>query len=44
MSTKGTHDLKVAKDVHAKALLSAYYSNCTSLYQEGDKRKKKGQI
>lgn len=44
VSMKGTQDLKVVKDVHAKALLSAYDSNCTSLYQEGGERKKKGQI
>lgn len=26
MSMKGTQDLKVVKDIHAKALLNAYYS------------------
>lgn len=38
---KGKYDLKIVKDIHAKALLSAYYSNCTPLYQEGGKRKRK---
>lgn len=38
---KGTQDLKVVKDIHAKALLNAYYSNCLPLYQEGGKRKRK---
>lgn len=37
---KGKYDLKVIKDIHAKAL-SAYYSNCAPPYQEGGKRKRK---
>lgn len=36
---QGKCDLKAVKDIHAKALLSAY-SNCTPLDQEGGKRKK----
>lgn len=38
---KGKYDLQVVKDIHVKALLSAYYSNCTPFYQEGGKRKRK---
>lgn len=37
---QGKCDLKAVNDIHAKALLSAYSSNCTPLYQEGGKRKK----
>lgn len=36
MNMKDTHALKGVKDIHAKASLKAYYSNCTPLYHKGD--------